>query len=91
MILLIISEINVVKCIWKFTNFIIFSFSYEFFFFFRMKEKEKCGEILSIVTDMSCIMPSSTFLCVKKDETECCNGYGAYGVCFLWTAGDRWR
>ena len=56
-----------------------------------MKEKEKCGEILSIVTDMSCIMPSSTFLCVKKDETECCNGYGAYGVCFLWTAGDRRR
>ena len=33
MILLIISEINVVKCIWKFTNLIIFSFSYEFFLF----------------------------------------------------------
>ena len=61
------------------------------FSFFRMKEKEKCGEMHLFVMDGYCDMPSSMFLCVKKDETECCNGYGAYGVCFLWTAGDRGR
>lgn len=56
-----------------------------------MKEKEKCGEMPLFVMGGYCVMPSSMFLCLKKDETECCYGYGAYGVCFLRTAGDRWR
>ena len=61
------------------------------FSFFRMKEKEKCGEMPLFVMGGYCVMPSSMFLCLKKDETECCYGYGAYGVCFLRTAGDRWK
>lgn len=56
-----------------------------------MKEKEKCGGILVFVTDGLCFAPSSLFLYGKKDGTECYYGYGAYGVCFLWTAGARER